>query len=308
MGERCRDHGYYDAGVGICSVCLTERLAKVAQNKNLADNNNNVYVQAANLERVPESSFERNPSVCMVGNGGTRRRSNSLSALFTSDFQASEGRANGGAAFSDKEKFICLDFQQRESKSSSWVFSSLLRKSKCKERNSFSGRPSLDNVLSKKMGAYEKEVVRRQEALKAGGWEVQLCSDCDAEETGKEKEVDYYSDSSVSTKHRIRSLFRKQKCKANLQGVCKEKKNPRVANCVLAGAVENGGADHFGVRKYTSWTKTLASPLWKPKSGRKKDVSMAASSFACTSSPLRQGSSSSLWYSQKAHCNSSARK
>eukprot|EP01018_Ginkgo_biloba_P011679 Gb_26278 [translate_table: standard] len=234
----------------------------------------------------------------------------------------------GRPAKKGSEEFICMDLERNEPRS--WLLSLLLGKSKHKQslqrksvssesRPSFeAGRPSLDSILSRKSPSYyEKEMSRRQEALRAGGWELELspvdhnrhCSDCDEEKS------DYFSDSSVLRKRRttsISSLFRKgSHFGDSTSQVSKEKKNAKVANCMVSLAA-NGCRAKSGLNmdsKYdeknfqtgaphssftTSWARTLSSPVRKPMrncSGRQHGVdglpylsnNFVASSSSCSS-------------------------
>jgi hypothetical protein len=367
-GMRCKKHPSAEPGGGICSVCLRERLAKIAQEENIAAQHalNNVYLQErppANLEEPAhfnhlhealrrqatlESFMPRCNSVAVDGKSRRSRRSSTLLSLFRNVDQDSNAtnmadsgqkwkinsRGRSGEdkegfisqfGFSKKEdlflkdedKFICMDFEEPKESSTSWFSSFLQRWSKRKQssqRNSFSGRPSfessrhsLDKILSKKSSSYyERELARRQQVLKAGGWEVQLqspvdhqqarrCRECDGHE--EEMEMDYYSDScSVLRKHKtalpLSNLFRK----ASLPGTsthsahaCKDKKNARVANCILSAKnpidmrAEVSEVDCSGKRV------PAKSPIWKPsRSCSTKDAGRlcaGSSSFLMKRSP-----------------------
>lgn len=336
MGMSCRKHpSAPEPGGGICSVCLTERLAKIAQEENIAVQHalHNVYWQQqqqapppVNLELPARSNqalheaHRRQPLTLESFIDGksrrSRRSSSTLLSLFRNVDQGSNATdmAENGQVWKidsrgtcsrevneglkeeiflrDEDKFICMDFGEpcKES-STNWFSSFLQRWSKRKhssQRNSFSGRPSfessrhsLDKILSKRSSSYyERELARRQQSLKAGGWEVQLqspldlqhsrrCRECDGHEEGME--MDYYSDScSVLRKHRtglpLSNLFRKASRPGNINThsahACKDKKNARVANCILSAknpaevseVVDNG-------RRMPA-----KSPIWKKPS------------------------------------------
>lgn len=387
QGMRCKKHRSAEPGGGICSVCLRERLAKIAHEENIAAYAaqhalDNVYLQQqpANLEeparfnhpheaprRQPtlESFLPRSNLAAAIDSKSRRsRRSCTLLSLFrnvdqdsnTTDMAAhdsghiwkinSRGRARNskegfGSHFGftkkediflqDEDQFICMDFVEPKESSTSWFSSFLQRWSKLKQssqRNSFSGRPSfessrhsVDKILSKRSSSYyERELARRQQVLKAGGWEVQLqspvdhqqaarrCSECDGHE--EEMEMDYYSDScsSVLRKHRtalpLSNLFRKasRPC-TSIHSVhaCKERKNARVANCILSAKnpidlqAEVSEVDHSGKRV------PAKSPIWRPsRSSSTKDAGRlcgGSSSFLTKRSPSMVNSSNPCNYS-----------
>lgn len=351
---RCKKHRSDEPGGGICSVCLRERLAKIAHEENIAAYAaqhalDNVYLQQpANLEEParfnhPHEAPRRQPTLesfmprsnlaaAVDTKSRRRRRSSTLLSLFrnvdpdsnATDMadsgqiwkinwrgRAREGKEGFGSHFGfskkedmflqDEDKFICMDFEEPKESSTSWFSSFLQRWSKRKQssqRNSFSGRPSfessrhsVDKILSKRSSSYyERELLRRQQVLKAGGWEVQLqspvdhqqtrrCRDCDGHE--EEMEMDYYSDScSVLRKHRtalpLSNLFRKaSRPGTSIHSVhaCKEKKNAKVANCILSA--KNPIDMQAEVSEVGGKRVPAKSPIWKPsRSSSTKDAGL----------------------------------
>lgn len=345
MGMRCRKHpSAPEPGGGICAVCLTERLAKIAQEENIAVQHapDKVYWRQqqqlpVNLEfpalfnQALHEAPRRQPTLeSFIGGKSrrSRRSSSSLLSLFGNVDQDSiatdmaendqvlkinsrvslsrevnEGFTDHHFGLSkneeiflrDEDKFNCVDFKEPKESSTNWFSSFLQRWSKRKhssQRNSFSGRSSfessrhsLDKILSKRPSSYyERELTRRQQALKAGGWEVQLqspvdlqhsrrCRECDGHE--EEMEMDYYSDScSVLRKHRtalpLSNLFGKGSRPGNVNThsahACKDKKNARVANCILSAKNRSDMRAEVSGVEYSGRRMPAKSPLWKKPS------------------------------------------